>query len=72
LSSKLYSALLASGIRLLDASDFKAGAKASISDDLPFMAYSGLRGKKLEDVKIDWRPQRILFADGTSAEDDSL
>jgi hypothetical protein len=50
----------------------KAGAKASVSDDLPFMAYGGLRGKKLEDVKIEWRPQKILFADGTSAEDGSI
>ncbi len=49
----------------------KAGAKASVTDNLFLMAYHGLRGKKLEDVKIDWRPQKILFTDGTTADDGS-
>ena len=46
----------------------KAGQKAAVSDSLPFIAYPGLRDKKLEDVKIEWRPKKILFADGASAE----
>lgn len=49
----------------------KSGEKSSLSDDLPFLAYHDLRGKKLEDIKIEWRPKKILFADGTSVEDGS-
>ena len=44
----------------------KSGQKSSTSDMLPFIAYGGLRDKKLEDVKIEWKPTKILFVDGTS------
>jgi hypothetical protein len=44
----------------------KSGQKFSTSDMLPFMAYHHLRGKRLEDVKIEWNPTKILFVDGTS------
>jgi hypothetical protein len=44
----------------------KSGQKASTSDRLPFIAYSGLRDKKREDVKIEWNPTKILFDNGTS------
>jgi hypothetical protein len=50
----------------------KTGEKASATARHYFMAYGNLEGKKLEDVKIEWRPQKILFADGTSAEDGSI
>lgn len=53
----------------------KAGQKASATErhSLSYLGGLGdLRRKKLEDVKIEWRPQKILFADGTSAEDGSI
>jgi hypothetical protein len=53
----------------------KAGQKASVIErhSLSYLGNLGdLRGKKLEDVKIEWRPKNILFADGTSAEDGSI
>jgi hypothetical protein len=46
----------------------KAGEKASVSANLWFEAYGGLRGKRFDDVKIEWRPTKILFSDGTLAE----
>jgi hypothetical protein len=49
----------------------KAGEKGSVTARHYFMAYRNLEGKKLDDVKIEWNPQKILFADGTSAEDGS-
>ena len=55
-------------VQLKVLSPIKAGQKASMTDKLPFMVYGGLRGKTLDDVKIEWRPKKILFADGTSAE----
>lgn len=47
----------------------KSRAKASVNEDLDFEFYGDLRDKKLDDVKIEWRPEKILFADGTTAED---
>jgi len=44
----------------------KSGQKSSTTDKLWFMAYSGLQGKTLDDVKIEWNPTKILFVDGTS------
>lgn len=45
-----------------------SGAKASTTNKLPFMVYGKLRGKKMDDVKIEWRPKKILFADGSETE----
>jgi hypothetical protein len=45
----------------------KAGEKASVTERLWSESYA-LRGNKLEDVKIEWKPDKILFADGTSVE----
>jgi hypothetical protein len=55
-------------VRLKVLKPIKAGQKASVTDDLPFMAYGGLRDKVLDDVRIEWRPKKILFADGSSVE----
>lgn len=52
------------GLKVL--TPLKSGQKASTTDMLPFIAYGGLRDKKLEDVKIEWKPTKILFVDGTS------
>jgi len=46
----------------------KAGEKGEASDNLALMADGSLRDKKLDDLKIEWQPKKILFADGTSAE----
>jgi hypothetical protein len=45
----------------------RAGEKGSVTARHYFMAYRNLEDKKLDDVKIEWKPQKILFADGTSA-----
>lgn len=61
-------------LRLKILTPLKAGQKTSVTErhSLSYLGGLGdLRGKKLEDVKIAWRPQKILFADGTSAEDGS-
>lgn len=44
----------------------KSGQKSTTTDMLPFKAYRGLRGARLEDVEIEWNVAKILFVDGTS------
>lgn len=46
----------------------KAGEKATVTDDLMFHHYEELRDKKLSDLKVEWKPRKILFADGSSIE----
>lgn len=46
----------------------KAGEKASVTDELMFDPYEELRDKKLADLKVEWKPRKILFADGSSIE----
>lgn len=43
----------------------KAGTTGEKLEELFFVAYGHLRDKKLDDLKIEWRPSKILFADGT-------
>jgi hypothetical protein len=46
----------------------KAGGKASVTDELMFDPYEELRDKKLADLKVEWKPKKILFTDGSSVE----
>jgi hypothetical protein len=43
----------------------KAGATGEKLEELFFDPYGELRDKKFDDLKIEWRPSKILFADGT-------
>ncbi len=45
----------------------KAGQQGTMVEKLPFVGpFSGLKGKRLDDLKTDWQPTKILFVDGTS------
>jgi hypothetical protein len=46
----------------------KAGEKASATDELMFDPYEELRDKKLADLKVEWMPEKILFADDSLIE----
>jgi hypothetical protein len=44
----------------------RIGGKGMQVENLPLMLYHGLGNKNRDDVKAEWKPEKILFADGTS------
>lgn len=43
----------------------KAGERGTVTERYPFMVAPSLRNKKLEDLKLEWQPSKIVFEDGT-------